>query len=164
MKKEGDREILKITDFGISKFLKITESLNMLAGTKSAYMSPQVYNRQNYTHKADIWSLGVLFLEIITRNVKGLLPKDTTNFIEMDKDKIPKFIEKIPGERLSNDINDFLKFIREKMVVREEKKRVSLKELIYDKLFKKHYEKCKVQNLTIPYRKAEKKVTKTEVI
>ena len=164
MKEEGDGEILKISGFGVSKFLKKDEILNKLAGTKSAYMSPQVYCKENYTYKADVWSLGVLLLEIITRDVKGLLPKDTTNFIEMDKDKIPKFMEKIPGERLSNDINDLLKFIREKMVVREENNRASLKEVIDHELFKKHYEECKEENSKASNQKAEKKVTKAEVI
>ena len=165
MKEEDDGEILKMTDFGVSKFLKKDERLNKLAGTKSAYMSPQVYtDKDDYTYKADVWSLGVLLLEIITRDLEGLLPEDTTNFIEMDKDKIPKFVEKIPGERLSNDINDLLKFIREKMVVREEINRVSLKEVIDHELFKKHHAECRNENLKASNRNAEKKVTKAEVI
>ena len=164
MKETGDGEILKMADFGVSKFLEKDESLNKLAGTKSAYMSPQVYSKQNYTYKADVWSLGVLLLEIITRKVDGLLPEDTTYFIEMDKDEIPKFMEKIPGERLSNDINDLLKFIREKMVVSEEKYRASLKEVIDHELFKKHFDQCKEENSKGSNQKAEKKVTKAEVI
>ena len=181
MKETGDGEILKMADFGVSKILKKDETLNTCAGTKSVYMSPQVFASSEqykkkcedsgkdpidpkYTYKADIWSLGVLLLEIITRDLEGLLPEDTTYFKEMDKDKIQKFMEKIPGERLSNDINDLLKFIREKMVVREEKYRASLKEVIDHELFKKHYDERKEENSKASNQKVEKKFTKAEVI
>lgn len=32
------------------------------------YMSPQVLNQQNYTNKTDIWSLGILYFQLLFGN------------------------------------------------------------------------------------------------
>jgi serine/threonine-protein kinase len=59
---------LKLTDFGIAKDLDGTQltSANCTVGT-AAYMSPeQCRGERDLTHKSDLYSLGVLFYELIT--------------------------------------------------------------------------------------------------
>ena len=58
--------IIKIGDFGISKILeKNHQKTKTLIGTP-IYMAPEVINSELYDYKADIWSLGVTFFELMT--------------------------------------------------------------------------------------------------
>lgn len=59
---------LKLTDFGIAKDLDAEEltGTNCTVGT-AAYMSPeQCKGERNLSHKSDLYSLGVLFYELVT--------------------------------------------------------------------------------------------------
>ncbi len=59
---------VKIADFGFSKFLDSkNERSNTMCGTP-LYMAPQLVEDTRYTYKADTWSLGVLFFELISGN------------------------------------------------------------------------------------------------
>lgn len=63
--REIDFEI-KIADFGFSKFLDSkTQRSETMCGTP-LYMAPQLVEDIRYTYKADIWSLGVVFFELLT--------------------------------------------------------------------------------------------------
>lgn len=56
---------VKIADFGFSKKLKkLDEVITTICGTP-LYMAPQVVQKQKYSYKADIWSLGVILFELI---------------------------------------------------------------------------------------------------
>ncbi len=55
---------LKIGDFGISKLLDSSvQNCQTSAGTPS-YMAPEMVESQDYSFKADIWSLGCVIYEI----------------------------------------------------------------------------------------------------
>ena len=72
---------LKLTDFGIAKDLDVTAltSANCTVGTAS-YMSPeQCKGERDITHKSDLYSLGVVFYELIT----GRKPFVAENAMEM---------------------------------------------------------------------------------
>jgi serine/threonine-protein kinase len=72
---------LKLTDFGIAKGLDVSRltSANCAVGT-AAYMSPeQCRGDPDLTHKSDLYSLGVLFYELIT----GHKPFEADNAMEM---------------------------------------------------------------------------------
>ena len=57
---------MKLTDFGISRNLDDTEFLcNTFVGTTN-YMSLERLLVKNYDHISDIWSLGLVILEMIT--------------------------------------------------------------------------------------------------
>ena len=62
---EGVR--VKIADFGLSKLLEPgIDRMTTVCGTW-AYSSPEIkVNRQPYTHKVDLWSLGVLAFVILS--------------------------------------------------------------------------------------------------
>jgi serine/threonine-protein kinase len=72
---------LKLTDFGIAKDLDVTRltSANCTVGT-AAYMSPeQCRGDPNLTHKSDLYSLGVVFYELIA----GRKPFEAENAMDM---------------------------------------------------------------------------------
>ena len=57
---------VKIADFGFSKYLDSkNEKSETMCGTP-LYMSPQIVDEIRYTYKTDIWSLGVVFYELLT--------------------------------------------------------------------------------------------------
>ena len=57
----------KLTDFGISKQLSgdETEKARTFVGTLT-YMSPERMEGQKYSYAGDIWSLGVMIIQVIT--------------------------------------------------------------------------------------------------
>jgi serine/threonine-protein kinase ULK/ATG1 len=57
--------VAKIIDFGFAKTLSNPfEVMNEHLGTP-LFMSPQIFDKQPYTSKSDIWSLGVTLHELI---------------------------------------------------------------------------------------------------
>jgi eukaryotic-like serine/threonine-protein kinase len=67
----GNREVIKVLDFGISKSLdgrdsgRLTQTTTML-GT-ALYMAPeQLRKRRDLDHRVDIWALGVILYEFLT--------------------------------------------------------------------------------------------------
>jgi serine/threonine-protein kinase len=80
---------LKLTDFGIAKDLDVTQltEANCTVGT-AAYMSPeQCKGERDLTHKSDLYSLGVLFYELIT----GRKPFTAESAMDM-------FVQHVQGE------------------------------------------------------------------
>lgn len=56
---------LQLGDFGVARV--ITDKATTFAGTPLC-MAPEVLMGTAYTHKSDVWSLGVLIYELITRS------------------------------------------------------------------------------------------------
>jgi serine/threonine protein kinase len=82
---EGGR--LKIGDFGISKFVDESTRLHTFKGAQHiAYMAPEGWENQANTIKIDVYSVGLVFYEILTLK-HPLLPhvKDPSNFLDWEK-------------------------------------------------------------------------------
>ena len=86
---------IKICDFGFAKTFKDNDLINTFCGSP-LYMAPEILKYSEYSEKADIWSLGVIIYEIITKQH----PYPSENKFELIKnlksDKkivIPNFIE-----------------------------------------------------------------------
>ena len=62
---EGEKIRAKITDFGIAKRADATAASTQLVGTVE-YMAPEFFSTGNITPSADVWSLGVMMIEIFT--------------------------------------------------------------------------------------------------
>ena len=60
VKKEREKLILKITDYGLSKqLLTISKKLSTLAGTP-IFTAPEILKGEKYNAKCDLWSLGII--------------------------------------------------------------------------------------------------------
>ncbi|CAD8143935.1 unnamed protein product [Paramecium pentaurelia] len=68
----------KIADFGFSRPLPLECIMESLVGTP-LYMAPQILTKQQYTSKCDVWSLGLIFYEMLF----GTLPWMATNYMEL---------------------------------------------------------------------------------
>ena len=53
-------KLIKIGDFGISKWLSHTLDLATTAIGTPHYLSPEICKRQPYSNKSDMWSLGTI--------------------------------------------------------------------------------------------------------
>lgn len=63
-----DGSVVKIGDFGIAKVLEHTRAMaKTMIGTPS-HLAPEVCESKPYGTKADMWSLGVVFYEVLTLN------------------------------------------------------------------------------------------------
>ena len=70
---------LVITDFGLSKFVdENTKSKSFKGGGTGYYMSPECWLRENNSIQMDIYSLGILFYELLT----GELPLNPMTYEE----------------------------------------------------------------------------------
>ena len=57
---------MKLADFGLAKFVENSENvlLRSCVGTP-LYMAPQILRNESYTPKCDVWSVGVVFYELL---------------------------------------------------------------------------------------------------
>lgn len=69
---------LKITDFGLAKTQENNELFETICGSPM-YMAPEIMKYKKYDRKADLWSLGVIFYELLT----GKTPFNASNHAEL---------------------------------------------------------------------------------
>lgn len=55
----------KIADFGFAKTLNDSDSMMRSVVGTPLYMSPQLLKRTHYTNKSDIWSIGLIYYEML---------------------------------------------------------------------------------------------------
>jgi CHASE2 domain-containing sensor protein len=104
---------VKVTDFGIAKAISSSRTkTGVILGTPN-YMSPEQIMGQKIDYKSDIFSLGVLFFQLITgelpfygENLSSLLYKITQVKHPSPRNynpKIPKICEKILDKAMAKD-------------------------------------------------------------
>ena len=141
-----DNKTIKIGDFGVSAQRKIktqkTPNINnargfsketLLIGTP-LYMSPEMYNHQEYGSKVDVYAMGCTFYEMcffsppripipimdpkgeIVTDLQDVTPKENLNVYSVDLIKfINMMIEKDVKKRPSSD--EILQFIRKRYII-----------------------------------------------
>ena len=57
---------IKISDFGLAKSFEKTKLLSTFCGSP-LYMAPEIIKNKNYNEISDIWSLGVVLYELVTK-------------------------------------------------------------------------------------------------
>lgn len=57
--------MVKVTDFGFAKALSSSRELTRTVIGTPLYMSPQILSKQPYSSKCDIWSIGVIYYELL---------------------------------------------------------------------------------------------------
>jgi TM2 domain-containing membrane protein YozV len=99
---------LKITDFGIAKIMGVSTGKSALTGAQDVmgtphYMAPeQIENPQAVDHRADIYSLGVVFYEMLTGELplgKFSPPSQKASMDVRLDEVVMHTLEKEPGQR-----------------------------------------------------------------
>lgn len=107
-----DLRVIKLTDFGISRSASMTAERGTLTATSMGmgtlhYMAPeQAVDSASVDGRADIYSLGVLFYEMLTGNVpigKFNLPSRSNSEVPADLDTVVlKCLEADPDDRFQS--------------------------------------------------------------
>ena len=117
---------IKIADFGFAKLLGEEDYTNTMLGSP-LNMAPEVLNGGKYTNKADIWSIGTVFYEILF----GRPPFTAKNMLDLIKN-IQKNELYIP--RKINNISPVTEEILRKMLVIDPEKRIEWEDLFNHKI------------------------------
>ncbi|SCV99801.1 LAFE_0B02806g1_1 [Lachancea fermentati] len=122
----SSKGFVKICDFGVSKKL-INSIADTFVGT-STYMSPERIQGSVYTTKGDVWSLGLMIIELVTGEFPLGGHKDTPEGI---LDLLQRIVNEPPprlpyNPEFSKEMVDFVN----RCCVKDERERSSLQELM----------------------------------
>lgn len=111
-----NKNTIKLTDFGFARYFDKGTMVETLCGSP-LYMSPEIIKYKKYSHKADLWSIGVIFYEILT----GKPPYKARTHYELAKkiENNPIFLPKLIP--LSSNCSDLLY----KLLQKESNNRIS---------------------------------------
>jgi CHASE2 domain-containing sensor protein/tRNA A-37 threonylcarbamoyl transferase component Bud32 len=136
---------VKVTDFGIAKAVSSSQTKSGIVLGTPNYMSPEQINGHDLDGRSDIFSLGVVFFELLT----GILPfhgKNLTNlFYQITQvkhpspreinPKVPNPVEQIVNKALSKDpeqrfqtCSDFARYLKA-MINRIDQAKAKVKEV-----------------------------------
>jgi len=129
-----NKTTIKLTDFGFARYFDESTMVETLCGSP-LYMSPEIIKYKKYSHKADLWSIGVIFYELLT----GRPPYNAKTHYELAKkiENNPIFLPKILP--LSSACTDLIHNLLQK----DSNKRIS-----WNDFFNHEWLKTKEKNLT----------------
>ncbi len=124
---------IKLGDLGIIKMMKTYMMYGQTQIGTPLYMSPEIYKRERYDSKADVWALGCILYELMTLkpafysdNISDLKCKIFAGRLQLQnvysnemKDILFKLINIHPRTRPSLSILLSFPFIKEQMILRQ---------------------------------------------
>lgn len=123
--------VFKIADFGYSRIVTDCKNSQMLTNDIGSpfYMAPEVYEKEIYSNKCDMWSLGIIIYELVF----GYKPWKGTNIYDINVN-----IKKYPLEfNKNNDIfNIELNILIKFMLEIDPDKRLDWESLLQHKILK----------------------------
>ena len=130
--------IAKLGYFGVAKTLKSGLQYTRTIVSTPQYSAPEILKNEEYSNKADIWSLGVTFYQLIILNYpfEGRNEEMEKNILEGKKRPIP--------EDCSID-KEFIKIINE-MLSEKEDQRPSAEQILEKGTIKTRMEKFLIEN------------------
>lgn len=131
--KDPAKAVVKIADFGFAKVMAQNITSTQLGSP--LYMAPEIFRCNNYTIKADIWSMGTVIYELLVG--KSLFK--CMNLTELIRKQAQPL--KIPGDcKLSEEAIDVIT----NMLVKDPERRPSCEELLEFTFFQEgSEEKCR---------------------
>ena len=142
-------DTIKLGDFGISKKVTISNETKIYVGTP-IYTSPEIIQKKIYSYKADIWSLGVTFIQLISlrfpfvaddnENINDYILNKRFNEKILNKDKTD-FNEKIK----KNYSKEFLDLINQMVSINPDD-RPSAKEILNINIIKQRMKNYLLEN------------------
>ncbi|CAF1188185.1 unnamed protein product [Adineta ricciae] len=100
---------VKLTDFGFCAQLANTESLRTTMVGTPYWMSPEVIKKLKYDRKVDIWSLGILLIEMIDGSPPYINEQPFRAMCKIAMQEEPPTITAESQARVSSDTMNFLK-------------------------------------------------------
>ena len=107
---------IKITDFGFARYFDNDMVIQTICGSPM-YMAPEIMKKKKYDFKSDLWSVGIIFYEMLVgrtpfkaKNIFDLMRQIDKNNIKLPedihisydcKDLLFKLLKKEPEDRIS---------------------------------------------------------------
>ncbi|CAI4037750.1 hypothetical protein SMKI_04G0820 [Saccharomyces mikatae IFO 1815] len=125
---------IKLCDFGVSKKL-INSIADTFVGT-STYMSPERIQGNVYSIKGDVWSLGLMIIELVTGEFPLGGHNDTPDgILDLLQRIVNEPSPRLPKDRVfSREMTDFVN----RCCIKNERERSSINELLHHDLIMKY--------------------------
>ena len=126
-------EIVKISDFGLVDLVEKEETKKKIISKKGCpiYMAPELFYDQQFDEKCDVWSLGIIFYELIYKR----LPWNGKSATDLFDNNIQKMKLRFPKNEYDDEgIKDLIG----KMLKVERKERISLEDVMEHEVFQRN--------------------------
>ena len=153
--------IVKLSDFGLSRKVNpdnIDELAKSNVGTPLT-KAPEIFFNKEYTHKVDLWSLGIIMYQLL---FKGVVPFQARNEKEL-KNELKKFesLKLMPEKRklISDECFDLLN----KLLVTNPDKRIDFDEYIRHKFFSEEHKNELIKKYIASLNEIDKNIEVVEI-
>lgn len=145
---------IKLCDFGVSKKL-INSIADTFVGT-STYMSPERIQGNVYSIKGDVWSLGLMIIELVTGEFPLGGHNDTPDgILDLLQRIVNEPSPRLPKDRIySKEMTDFVN----RCCIKNERERSSIHELLHHDLIMKYVSPSKDDKFRHWCRKIKSKI------
>lgn len=124
---------VKLTDFGFCAQLTNTESLRTTMVGTPYWMSPEVIKKLKYDRKVDVWSLGIMMIEMIDGSPPYINEQPFRAMCKIAMQEEPPTITPESQARVSTDVMNFL----QRCLTIDPQKRADTSELIQHAFLKR---------------------------
>jgi serine/threonine protein kinase len=126
-----DDQRLKIGDFGIAKFVDETTRVHTFKGGQHiAYMAPEAWELQKNTYKIDVYSVGLVFYQILTlKHPLADKIKDPGNWIEWERVHLYEVCDDVRKQR--SEVSIGLAQLLARMVAKRPQERPDWDEILH---------------------------------
>lgn len=97
---------IKLTDFGISKTMENTLALCATFVGTATYMSPERINGDDYSFPSDVWSMGIILYEMVTKTYPYRLDGSFVDLFMLIRDSAAPTLDETCG--YSKSLQEFL--------------------------------------------------------
>lgn len=120
----NNKKTIKICDFGFSKYLDPVDEIKNVESICGSpyYMAPEIFKNKQYGYYTDIWSVGIIFYEMLYNKLPFGRCDDVTLLIK----KLEKHTKIIPPKFTLNMISDECVVLMQSMLQKKIENRATL--------------------------------------